>query len=465
MLPPEYLVTNNLKINMIKTRKLLYPVLILLVLSASCYQSKEDKSSEKDLVQLAIKAEKYLQKAQYLTHKGETTWKIMPDSTESKGNPNLYYGTPGVVLFYLELYNTTKDSSYLNDAISGADYLIKSIPDTIPNQYNVGLYVGISGIGFTLAEMYKITDDDRYKKEVLRTIDLLNAAAENSATGIHWGQISDIVYGSAGIGLYLQYVADELNINRADSLAILVANGLLDQAIDTLGGLRWKFTPKHTLYMDNFSHGTSGVGYFLSETYQRTKNEKYLEACLKATNVLDSLANDKGYIPHHFPGGEDLYYLNWCHGPAGTSRFYYSLYTSTKDEQWLKKVKLTANNMMNEGINTSEKPGYWNNVGKCCGATGVAEYYLWLYNITGNKDYLDFSNEMTQSILLKASENEDYMKWIQAEHRTKPDMVAAQTGYMQGNAGIGLWFLQLNAHNQNKEHLIYLPDKPKVKKN
>jgi len=35
--------------------------------------------------------------------------------------------------------------------------------------------------------------------------------------------MSDLVYVSAGVGLFLQYLADELDVPGADSLAILAA--------------------------------------------------------------------------------------------------------------------------------------------------------------------------------------------------------------------------------------------------
>jgi uncharacterized protein YyaL (SSP411 family) len=79
-------------------------------------------------------------------------------------------------------------------------------------------------------------------------------------------------------------------------------------------------------------------------------NQKYLDAAIQASKLLDSLSNEKGYVPHHLPGGEDLYYLGWCHGPAGTSRLYYSLFEATKDEVWLDKIKHAADNLMKEGI-------------------------------------------------------------------------------------------------------------------
>ena len=157
-----------------------------------------------------------------------------------------------------------------------------------------------------------------------------------------------------------------------------------------------------------------------------------------------------------------MYYLGWCHGPVGTSRLYYSLFEATKDEAWLKKIKHTANSLMLEGIDKHETAGFWNNVGVCCGTAGVAEYFLWLYDISADKDYLEFSLDLTQNLITSLTHEDDHIKWIQAEHRSRPDYVAAQTGLMQGSAGIGLWFLQLMAHQTGRQAQITLPDKPET---
>lgn len=441
------------------SRYILYIFIGILCFSA-CSTEKKDPSPETDWVSWAVASEKYIQHAKYQSDNG-TTWKMMPDSLHSKGNKTLYNGTPGIVLFYLELFHATNNANYLEEAKDGAGYLISSLPDTIPGIYDVGLYTGLAGMGFTFTEIFKVTRDNNYKNAALKTVSLLEAASERSENGIHWGQINDIVYGSAGIGLYLHYIADEFNSEKADSLSIQVAEGLLDSAVDTLGGLRWKFFPEDKIYMDNFSHGTSGVAYFLVQAYKRTQHKKYLDAAIKAAALLDIIKNDKGYIPHHLPGGEELYYLNWCHGPAGTSRLYYALYETTKDSTWHNTITQQANNMMKEGIATQQKPGFWNNVGKCCGATGVAEYYLWLYQVTGNNEYLQFSTQMTQAMMAKATRNGELLKWIHAGNRRSPDQLAAQSGLMQGSAGMGLWFLELHAHQLKKEPLIHLPDKPK----
>ena len=444
---------------MLKIKSYHFYSILLTILFVSCNSTPKKENTK--WLSLAKKTEKYILKGKDSFSYG-IAWNNMPDSIKSRGDVSVYSGDSGIILFYLELYNATKDTTYLNQAKIGANTLESLIKDSITSPYFTGLYAGYSGIGFTLAETYKVTKNKKYKTAALKIVDLLEQYAEKTDHGIEWKGFNDIMYGSAGIGLYLQYISDKFDYKKADSLSVLAANGLIDNAIDTLGGYRWVFSPKLTKPMDNFSHGTAGVAYFLSETYRRTKDKKFLDASLQATKLLKIIENSKGYIPHDLPKGKDLYYHGWCHGPAGTDRLFYSLYHSTDDKKWIDKITTTADHLITDNIDKEEKPGYWNNVSRCCGTAGIAEYYAWVYEITNNEKYLNFSERLTENLLAKATHENDYMKWVQAEHRVKPEFLTAQTGLMQGNAGIGLWFLELDAIHNNKEKLIQFPDKPKV---
>jgi hypothetical protein len=52
------------------------------------------------------------------------------------------------------------------------------------------------------------------------------------------------------------------------------------------------------------------------------------------------------------------------------------------------------------------------------------------------------------------------LKWIQAEHRVQPDFLVAQTGFMQGAAGVGKYLLHVDAVAQGKRPVVELPDSP-----
>ncbi|GAB5527845.1 MAG: hypothetical protein Roseis2KO_57170 [Roseivirga sp.] len=424
----------------------------------SCQYQKEIDDSP--WLKYALETEKYLSTA-LLDQEEGIAWKVMPDSA-SGPDISLYSGTPGVILFYLQLFESTGVPDFLEKATAGADFLLVSLPDTAVSSEQVGLYTGLAGIGYTLAEVYRKTGDERYKTGLVRVIDLLDLSAEKTASGIHWGQTTDIVYGAAGIGLFLHDIADGFDLPKVDSLSLQIGTQLLKQATHEPDGLRWKMSPYMDIHMDNFSHGTAGVAYFLLDLHIRTEDLRFLEAAQSAGNWLLSHSNGQGQVSHHLPGGEELYYQSWCHGPAGTSRLYYLLWDVTGDQKWMDAVELSAQGTMALGIDSKQTTGFWNNVGKCCGDVGVAEHYLWLYEVTRNQDYLSFAKKMTYKAIGAGTQSGQGLKWIHAENRRSPEQVAAQTGLMQGSAGVGLWFLQMDAF-EKLGMFNFLPDKKPLK--
>jgi hypothetical protein len=119
---------------------------------------------------------------------------------------------------------------------------------------------------------------------------------------------------------------------------------------------------------------------------------------LSGARYLQSVArtdDDACLIFHHEPDGKDLCYLGWCHGPTGTSQLFYRLYQATGDKSWMSWVERCARAILKSGIPEKEHPGFWNNVGQCCGSAGVAEFFLSLHRITEKQEYLDFARRLT----------------------------------------------------------------------
>ena len=156
----------------------------------------------------------------------------------------------------------------------------------------------------------------------------------------------------------------------------------------------------------------------------------------------------------------DLFYLGWCHGPVGTSRLWYQLAKTTNDKAWMDWVFKSARALQTSGIPESPTPGFWNNVSQCCGSAGVAQFFLDLYTITKDATYLQFSKKMSADLLARGTRDEKGLRWVQAEHRVRPELLIAQTGYMQGAAGIGMWLLRLDAAEQNRPAFVKFPDSP-----
>jgi len=417
-------------------------------------------AAERPYLDAALQTAKWIRASAIRTDDG-TVWPSDPRDAKTV-NTGLYSGTPGVILFFLEAHRSTGDQSFLKDARAGADHLLASLTGAS----EAGLYTGLAGIGFTLAETFKITGDAKYRDGALRCARLIRERAIKSDGGVEWNDSTDIISGSAGVGLFLLYAARELKDSAARETAIQAGARLIALGRPEAVGINWRMSPKFPRSMPNFSHGTAGVAYFLATLYSETKKKEFLDAALAGASYLKSIANTEGegcLIFHHEPDGKDLYYLGWCHGPAGTARLFYRLHQVTGDKTWMEWTEKSARSVMSSGIPEKQTPGFWNNVSVCCGSAGVAEFFLNLHRVTGAPKYLEFYKRVTARLLAKGMRDEAGLRWTQAEHRVKPELLIAQTGYNQGAAGIGIWLLHLDAFQQGrqgKKAWITLPDSP-----
>ena len=94
---------------------------------------------------------------------------------------------------------------------------------------------------------------------------------------------------------------------------------------------------------------------------------------------------------------------------------------------------------------------------QCCGSAGVAQFFLDLYTVTNDAKYLSFAEKMTADLLARATRDVTGTRWVQAEHRVQPDLLVAQTGYMQGAAGIGMWLLHLDGAQRRRPPFVQFP--------
>ena len=376
-------------------------------------------------------------------------------------NTTLYSGMPGVVLFFIELHRATGRAEDLAEARAGADHLLA----TLSEKPQAGLYTGIAGTGFVLGEVFKATGDTKYRDGMRRTVEMLRTMAVAKGAGVEWTPVTDIISGSAGTGLFLLQAARDLKMPEARDLAAQAGRRLIELGQAEAGGTKWPMSPQMARLMPNFSHGTAGIAYFLARLYEETKDNAFLDSAVSGGRYLQAVANTEGdmcLIFHHEPeeDGKKLYYLGYCHGPAGTARLWYQLAKVTGQKDWTEWVHKSARGVMKSGVPDQLTPGFWNNVGQCCGSAGVAEFFLHLHRASGSKEYLAFAERMTAQLLKEGTRDAQGLRWVHAEHRVRPKEVFAQTGWMQGASGIGAWLLRLDAFQQKRASPLQFPDVP-----
>src|SRR5687768_1344618 len=126
------------------------------ILATMCVAAVVQSGSSSTYLDDARGAAAWIQRSAIKTDAG-LTWPADPADPKSV-NAALYSGSPGVVLFMLELHHATKDPRYLADARAGADELLASLEQ----QRSAGLYTGLAGIGFTFGELYRASGDQKY---------------------------------------------------------------------------------------------------------------------------------------------------------------------------------------------------------------------------------------------------------------------------------------------------------------
>jgi lantibiotic modifying enzyme len=296
---------------------------------------------------------------------------------------------------------------------------------------------------------------------------LVMTRAKTVDDGVEWSDSNDIISGTAGIGLFLLYASSRWNNREMGDMAVRAGRRLLKTGQPAEGGLMWFPGAATTRNYPNFSHGTSGVAYFLATLYQQTKEKAFLAGALAGAAYLDAVAtkrNGARAIFHVSGGGEGRFYLSWCHGPGGSARLFYRLLQITGDLKWRTWIDELTAWVVASGAPETRSDGYWNNVSQCCGNAGIGQYFIDLARtspaLLPQVRAAEMRDRVSKNLLSRATDDAAGLRWVQAENRVSPENLVAQTGFMQGAAGVGTFFLQLDALSRGVKWPTPWPDTP-----
>jgi len=440
-------------------------------LLAAWRDEQSRRPSDRPYLEAALRAEHWIRSVGIDTPAGRT-WPCTPGDAE-RGKPelDLYSGTPGVILFYLELHAATGEPKFLDEAIRGATGLAGEVPPAGTWVRDAGFYAGTAGHMFTLHAVAKASGRadllDAAKRAasiVAKSADPANMPAARAAADTTY-DVTDVISGSAGIGLALLAARDLLG-DEATAAARKVGDRLLSRGKPAGdGGRLWMMDDAFPREMPNFSHGTAGVAYFLATLSAQGGERAHLDAARDGARYLRAIAVKSGdgiVIRHHQGDGAGLFYLSWCHGPAGTARLFERLDAIEPGAGWRATEEALASGTIAQGIPERRTAGFWNNISQCCGNAGVAEYFLARHARTRNPADLAYARRHADDILLRSTIEQGAERWVQAENRVAPSDTAAQTGWMQGAAGVGAMLLHVDAAARGGRlaRAVRFPDSP-----
>lgn len=392
-------------------------------------------------------------------HKVETEDGIYwaDDPTQENVDFSFTHGSSGVAFFYLELYKVTKDETYRELAVRGADYIGKHLknPDGHSHTYGIAplgnsLYHGLAGIGMCFYHIYLALK----RQEDLDTIKVITDKILNNAVrregAVFWTTDASMLL-DGGVVVYLYKISQLLKDPAILETARQATDTILAGAIkDPRGGLAWdSHAHAGATRVPNFECGTAGVGYALTVAYEYTHKEEYLHAAVEAAKHLKAIAVPHGegfLIPWHDEANETpIFYGSTCHGAAGTSKLFYQLYKLTGDKGYLDDVTKLYRGIRYLGVPERQSAGYWNTTCLCCGTAGIVQFLIGYYLIT--KDEGAKKVAITAGNILLGEQKKQpgghAASWPVAFERIKPDAITENVAYWTGSTGVAGALIQL----------------------
>jgi len=404
------------------------------------------------------------------------------DDPKARANHSLYNGAGGVALLLLELHAGSPDPDLLAKATAAGDEILAYVASG--PEISVNPSRGWASYLFVLNELAKATGEERFRKGAVACLDRIEQAARPLGAGVGWvepapfaditgfseeREIYDQSVGAAGVILNLVYAHREGLDKRALPLALAAGERLLEVAEPTDDGLRWRMMADMPFQFTtpNFAHGGAGVGYALVQLHRETGEARWLDAAKEAARYTMSRAHSTGargaLVCHNEDTRRPIFYLGACHGPAGTGRLLLELSDLTGEPRWEEDLHRLMTGIEEIGAPETRSAGFWNNHGQCCGDAGVGEFALLAAQRTGRAEYVDVARRCAEVILEAAEVEDGQRRWRQAEHRDRPDFLQAQTGYMQGAAGIASFLQHLSGTLAGAPVKIRPPDWPPAK--
>lgn len=396
------------------------------------------------------------------------------------GKYSLYSGSAGTGIFLIRLYEVTGDKKYLKEASlilkelsqysAGSEFyrekresaMQSSLPIT---GWHTGVYSGPSGAGVLALAYYQHDKDPEYLEFAERLgKDILDASISDE-TGKYVTEDTD-VFSDGGFVLYFislyQATGKTIYLDAARDFASHIAKTAIE---DGNGGIYFSANdiervgmPKGSIY-PGFAHGTAGIGFVFATLYEADKQEWELDAAKKTAVFLESIADefDGARLVQYVYGGETgeshkgRYYIGFCHGPAGTSLLFKKLSKITKDAHYFEVYRSFAEGIIKAGAPEFNSWGLWNSYNTCCGVPGLIEYFVDVYETTGEEKYLDLAKRSAARTIADSFEGADGRRFFGHWDRTNPSDVQTYTGLYIGAAGAGANLLRLYAHLEGKK--------------
>lgn len=361
-------------------------------------------------------------------------------------------GTPGVIRFLLELYHATGDVTLLEEISQGAFLLQGAYTEgggwamaagssmADPAIDHPGLRSGWGGTAFVLNEVFRMTDDTLTQTGAMLLFDATTFSAQIGDGTRAWYLVGpeeayyDLHRGSAGIGLALLYADEMTGFPPALEAAADAGRYLLERAREAGDGLEWPIQEGTEEGPVPLPGATAHVTLFLARLAEATGDEAFLEGARAGGRRLRGALAD-------LEEPADL---------IDALRAFHALARVDAAGGWREDVDGGA-----ERLFGAEMQDRWRSRSdRCCGLAGVGQAVLSMGLSPGGRTSLEVARSIATDLVARAQPGaEGGLYWS--------DSGPARTGFADGVAGIGSFFVHLDAAERSRPLGIAAPDEPR----
>lgn len=355
---------------------------------------------------------------------------------------------------------------------------------TDASKFYYGYGYGAAGIGDFFVNLYNETLNTTYINIALQAFEFINAHVTTNGSIIYWTRSEDAPYiyigykyGNAGIAdfllsLYLNTHNNSVLLLAEKSLDSLIKMSINAKSVDPNNyGIYWGYSPGADAIAD-ILYGNAGIASSFIKAYTVTKNQTYLSVASEAlywilsqSAVTDNSTTGKRYIRYSPSPVYPFAFTGFLSGASGIGETFLQYYSATKNSEYLLIAQQIGNWLISE-----EKNGFWtyggvdlltNNAdsagsytGYGAGSAGIGIFLLDLYSATHEVKYISAVKQIMTMFSSYANINSNNFSIPIQIDKSNPEIYSSDL--TMGLSGIGLFLSKLYYYFGINESLNYI---------
>ena len=326
---------------------------------------------------------------------------------------SIYGGISGIILFFLDLYQMTKNKEYLGYAEKGGNRILDTL-NTQEKHFHGSFFTGSLGVIYTLFMISKVSGNNKFGREAKKILQHM---------GRYDGRVDDLLNGSAGVIIGLLHLHKITQLKSLLEEIEFYLKKILDNTYLSRNGLYWDRSDKIIHGLCGISHGASGMGYTFLLVGKYFKNPAYFKVAQEAfTYENNHFSKDINSWPDFrkmifteftaklfrdnwekrnfkfFHKAED--FTAWCHGAGGIALSRLLAFQYLKIDAYAADLQIAIRKV----TTSNNHPSYT----ICHGYGGDLLLFLELYNSTKNRIYLEKAYQITFLIINIREQNHSF---------------------------------------------------------